>query len=202
MKRLSILISILLLSLFFASFCKANFTVQPAEISITMTNEFIYGNTFKKITVTNNNNYSINMTWYLENPNPISWMRPNRTYMPNLSWVDLNPRWCIISPWKYANFYIYLFMPGSKDYLNQHWETWVTFKHGKDSEVGMFNQEYAVRVYIDTPKNLVIDNNNHDLFSIKIGDQMEIPVLYIIIAAAIATTITVFYVLIHRKKKS
>lgn len=202
MKRLSILISIILLSLIFASTCKGDVIVQPPELSITMDNEFIHGNTSKKITVTNNNDYDVNMTWYLENPNPISWMRPNRTYMPDLSWIDLKPRWNIIPPHNSANFYIYLSIPESSEYLNQHWETWITFKQGtQKSGGGLFNQEYAIRTYIDTPKKVEISNNqNNDLFSIKIGDQIKIPASDIIILAAIATTLAIVYIVIRNKK--
>ena len=202
MKRLSILISIILLSLIFASTCKGHVIVQPPEISIKMDNEFIHGDTSKKITVTNNNNYSINMTWYVENPNPISWMRPNRTCMPNLSWIDLKPRWNIITPHNSANFYIYLSIPESSEYLNQHWETWITFKQGtRESGGGLFNQEYAIRTYVDTPKKVEISNNqNHDLFSITIGDQIKISASDIIILAAIATTLAIVYIAIRNKK--
>jgi hypothetical protein len=141
------------------------------------------------------------MTWYLENPNPISWMRPNRTYMPNLSWIDVNPRWNIITPHNSSNFYIYLSIPEKSDYLNQHWETWITFKHGKDSGGCLFKQEYAIRTYIDTPKKIIISNNqNHDLFSITIGDQIEISASDIIILAAIATTLAIVYIAIRNKK--
>ena len=201
MKRLSILISIILLSLIFASICKGDVIVQPPELSITMDNEFIHGNTSEKITVTNNNDYDINMTWYLESPNPISWMRPNRTYMPDLSWIDLKPRWNIIPPHNSTNFYIYLSIPEGSDHLNQHWETWITFKQGNSSGGGLFNQEYAIRTYVDTPKKVEISNNqNHDLFSITIGDQIKISASDIIILAAIATTLAIVYIAIRNKK--
>ena len=202
MKRLSILISIILLSLIFASTCKGHVIVQPPEISIKMDNEFIHGDTSKKITVTNNNNYSINMTWYVENPNPISWMRPNRTCMPNLSWIDLKPRYNIITPHNSTKFYIYLSIPEGSEYLNQHWETWITFKQGtRESGGGLFNQEYAIRTYVDTPKKVEISNNqNHDLFSITIGDQIKISASDIIILAAIATTLAIVYIAIRNKK--
>jgi hypothetical protein len=202
MKRLFILISVILLSLIFTSICKGDVIVSPPEISIKMDNEFINGNTSKKITIINNNDYEFNMTWYLENPNPMSWMRPNRTYMPDLSWIDLKPRWNIIPPHSSANFYIYLSIPESSEYLNRHWETWITFKQGtQESGGGMFNQEYAIRTYIDTPQKVEISNNpNNDLFSITIGDKIKISVSDIIILAAISTTLAIVYIAIRNKK--
>ncbi len=186
MKRLSILISILFLSLIFTSTCKGDLVVQPPEVSIKMDNEFIHGNTSKKITITNNDGYSINITWYLGNPNLISLMRPNRTYISNLSWIDLKPRWSIIPPHKSADFYIYLSMPESDEYLSQHWETWITFKQGtQESGGGLFNQEYAIRTYIDTPKK---------------GDQIKISASDIIILVAIAITLAIVYIAIRNKK--
>lgn len=198
MKRLFILISVLLLSLIFTSISKADVIVSPPEISIKMDNEFINGNTSKKITITNNGEYEINMTWYLENPNPASWMRPNRTYMPDLSWIDLKPRWGIISPYSSANFYIYLSIPESDESLNKHWEIWITFK---DSDGGLFNQEYAIRTYIDTPQKAIInDNKNHDIFSITLGDKIKIPASDVILLAAITITLAIVYIVARNRK--
>lgn len=94
-KTLALPISLSLL-LFFSTLGNASITVQPLELSITMDKEFIHGNTSKKITITNNNDDSFNATWYIEHPDPISKIRPNRTCMPSLSWVDVEPKWFVI----------------------------------------------------------------------------------------------------------
>ena len=42
--------------------------------------------------VTNNNDYSVNITWYLDHPLP-ELIRANRTNIPSLSWVTLEPKY-------------------------------------------------------------------------------------------------------------
>ena len=65
MKKIVPQLLIIIIPLIFSSLCKGNISVQPPEISITMKDEFIHGNTSKKITITNTNNNNINATWYL-----------------------------------------------------------------------------------------------------------------------------------------
>jgi len=65
MKKTFALALMILLPLMFSSTCKGNFSAQPLELSITMDNEFMHGNISKKIKITNNNDYSLNVTWYL-----------------------------------------------------------------------------------------------------------------------------------------
>ena len=57
--------------MFFSTNFMANISVQPIEISIDIQGEFISGNTSKKITITNNNDYSFNATWCKEHPKPV-----------------------------------------------------------------------------------------------------------------------------------
>lgn len=204
MKKTFALALMILLPLMFSSTCKGNFSVQPLELSITMDNEFMHGNISKKIKITNNNDYSLNVTWYLEHPNPISWMRPNRTCILSLSWIDLEPKWLAIPPNNDGEFYIYLDIPDNKECLDQHWETWVTFKEGEQNRNGgFFNQECAVRVYINTPEQVTIGNNQgQDFLSITIGDQIKVPLLDIALAAVIATILLIIVTLVIKKKKS
>jgi len=179
MKSFSILISIIMLTLIFTYTSKGDLIIKPPEISIKMDNEFIHGNTSKKIIITNNNNYSTNISWYLENPNPISWMRHNKTFIINLSWIYLNPKWCVISPFDSKSFYIYLDVPEKEEYLKQYWETWITFK--EEHQDGIFNQEYSVRTYIETPINIV---KNH--FTITKKEYITIlPILIVVIVIII-----------------
>ena len=84
MKKTLTLTSIFFLLLFFSSTCQGNFDVQPRELSIAMNDGFIQGNTLKSITVINNNNYNNNISWYPDHPDP-SLIRPNKTFIPNLS---------------------------------------------------------------------------------------------------------------------
>jgi hypothetical protein len=201
MKKTIPLVLIILLPLIFSSSCEGKgVSVQPPEISITMNDNFINGNTSKKIAITNNDEYNINVTWYIEHPNPISWMRQNRTCITNLSWIEVKPKWHIVHPKTTEEFYIYLDIPESDDLLNQQWETWITFKINKQENDGdMFNQEYAIRVYIDTPKKTTIwndanhhNNSNYNLYTIS---------LHVALAAAIALTILIAAIWFYKKKR-
>lgn len=144
-------ILLLLFLLFFTISCQANVIVKPAELTITLTDNFLQENTSTNITILNDNNYTINVTWYLEHPNPPSLLRPNRTFIENLSWIQVTPSWQIVDSYAIASFSISLIIPQRSDLFNQHWETWVTFTPHKEHGNGIFSQEYAVRVYIDTP---------------------------------------------------
>ncbi|MGF3555268.1 MAG: hypothetical protein ACQXXF_08430 [Thermoplasmatota archaeon] len=144
------IVSLLILFSSTSSFiCSAqNVPIEPYEIWIKMDQEFIKGNTTKKIIITNNKDEDINFTWYIENPAPAS-KRQNRTNITNLSWFDIEPKWCNTAPGKKAYFYIHLNIPETEENLNQSWEVWATFRLGSS---GLFNWEHSIRVYIDTPK--------------------------------------------------
>jgi len=201
MKKIFPLILLLILSLMFSMVCRADIAVQPLELSITMVNEFIHGNTSKKITITNNNDYNTNISWYLEHPDPISWIRSNKTCIPSLSWVDLDPKWCIVQPDDSVSFYIYLDVPESEDHLEQHWETWVTFKEKYPEGVSM-QEEHAVRVYIDTPSEVTNNNHGQNESSMSREVHINIPLLAIAISVVFAVILLVLGVLTFKKKKS
>jgi hypothetical protein len=147
----TILILLLFFSLFFTFSCQANIVVEPAELTITITENLQQENTSTDITIVNDNNYTINVTWYLEHPNPPTFLRPNRTFIENLSWIHVIPSWHLLNPHANASFSIFLTIPKRNDLFNQHWETWVTFTPHGEYDNGVFSQEYAIRVYIDTP---------------------------------------------------
>lgn len=192
----------IVLFLFFSSLsygCRANFAVSPDQISINMDKEFIYGNTLKKIFVTNNNGEDFNVTWYLENPTPPSKIRPNRTTIPDLSWIDLEPKWRVIPPGETGEFFIYLNIPKTKDTINKKWESWITFK-AVDKE--FFNIEYAIRLLINTPTdNSGIVDEDDDFFSIKLGDQLAIPLSSVLIVIVIVGVIFILSIILSKKKK-
>ena len=158
--------------LFFAISCRANVIVEPAELTITITDNFLQENTSTNITILNDNNYTINVSWYLENPNPPSLLRPNRTFIENLSWIHVAPFWQLVDPYAIASFSIFLTIPQRNDLFDQHWEAWVTFTPHREHDNGVFFQEYAIRVYIDTPVSSaqpsIPDSNaqEHDFFTL------------------------------------
>jgi len=144
-------ILLLLFLLFFTISCQANVIVEPAELLITLTDNFLQENTSTHITILNENNYTINVTWYLEHPNPPSLLRPNRTFIENLSWIQVTPSWQLVDSFTKASFSISLVVPQRSDLFDQHWESWVTFTPHTEHGNGVFSQEYAIRIYIDTP---------------------------------------------------
>jgi hypothetical protein len=141
----------LVLLLFLTGSCHANVIVEPAELTFVLTDNFLQENTSANITILNDNNYTINVTWYLEHPNPSSLLRPNRTFIENLSWIHVTPTWQLVDSYEKRSFSISLVIPPQANLFDQHWESWVTFTPHTDHSTGVFSQEYAVRIYIDTP---------------------------------------------------
>lgn len=196
MKKILYITLIVLSSSLLFPLCKGNISVNPSELSILMQEEFIQGNTSEKIIVKNHNDFSYNVTCYIEHPNPIYWLRPNRTCIPNISWIDVDPKWIKIQPNDIGEFYIHLNVPEEKENLNQQWETWITFKEGlsTDSE-GFINQEYAIRVYIDTIKQETIDSTNLNIF------QHGVVILKLIFLTVLAIALIILVIGLYKKKK-
>ena len=180
----------------FTSNCKGNFSVTPIEQSIKMNDEFIQGNTTKKIIISNNIEDSINISWYVDNPT-LDLIRENKTLIPSLSWISIEPRWKIIPPNSSSDFYIYLDIPQDKNNYNKHWETWLVFKQEK---IQFFNWEHAVRLYIDTPEDYPNnDNKDNDLFSFFSENSL---ILIIFVVIIISLVIIFYFVKFKNEKKS
>ena len=198
-KTLIILITVFTI-LSFLEVTSAGVNVSPAELSITMNDGFIQGNTSKKITIYINENDPYNVSWYLEHPNPIDWIRPNKTTIPNLSWIDVEPKWQIIQAYSYANFYIHLSIPEQEDLLGQHWETWVTFKFDNLNSGSIIGQEYAVRTYIDTPAGTPTDNTSNQGSNENKETENSQPLL-IVVAIAVAALLFIIILIVIKKSK-
>ena len=173
-----------------------------------MENKLIQGNTSQKITITNNNDYSFNVTWYTTNPNPADWIRPNRTFIPDLSWVDVEPKYIVISAEDKGVFYIHLNLPEIEEIIDKKWEIWVVFKPGIQQQGnGFFSYEHAVRVYIDTPSELNIDNNidkpgnNDEITSAVVDDNSLFPALNISLVIVFFIVLIVGFILYKKKKQ-
>ena len=193
-QRFPNLIGIFIILFLVTTICSANVRVSPPELSITMIEEFIQGNTTKKITIFNDHNTTVNVSWYKEHPNPIEWMRPNRTCIPNISWIDVKPIWKNVSGNSNTSFYIYLEIPDEKANYNQSWESWITFKLGQQ---GFASYESAVRLYIDTPLYTSINNSNQQDNSSKDPSSTNEAVVAVFLITAFSVLL-----LLRKKKQS
>jgi hypothetical protein len=111
-------------------------------------------------------------------------MRPNKINIPDLSWVDLEPKWLEIPAKSLGYFYVYLDIPETEENCNKSWETWITFKGGKQkTSVGIFNYEYSIRTYINTP--LTLPPSADDEINIPILETAILSIVAIVLIAAI-----------------
>lgn len=171
-------------SLLFPYTCQGTMDIEPRELLISMDTGFISGNTSKKILLTNNEESIVNFTWYLDDPDP-SLIRENRTVIPDLSWIDLKPKWGIVPPGESVSFYIYLKIPKNSNYIGEKWEVWATFR--QNFSESMFNWEHAVRIYIDLP-----EENNFFL---------NLNLIYFFTMISIAVCLILITLLLIKKKK-
>lgn len=201
MKKLQVFIIFFILFLSLASIAKAGFSAIPAELTITMQNNFCNGNTSKKISVTNNNPDELNITWYIEHPYETK-IRPNKTFIPSLNWIDVNPKYIILSPGETSDFYIYLNIPEKKENLNQNWEVWVTFKKGyQDQAPSMFQQEIAIRTYIDTPSTYSEINLNDGLYATTGSETNMLTTVELGISIILILSILIMALFIYNRRK-
>lgn len=189
MKKIQIFIVIFFIMLLFPTVYAGDTSVSPTKVIISMQNgNFTNGNTSKKITVTNSLNSTYNVTWYIEHPKPSS-MAPNKTNIPDLSWVDVEPKWFEIPPKSKGTFYVYLDIPETQENCNKNWETWVTFK---SVEQGFINYEYAVRIYIDTPLSVPASSE----------DKTNMPFLEIAILSIVIIVLMAVIIIFGKNKKN
>ena len=190
MKKIMMIIPLALIFLTIFTANSASITVQPAEISIKMVNNFIEGNTTKKIIVTNTENHSVNVLAYLEKPYP-DYIRADRIPLENLSWITVVPFQYTLQPGSSKAFYLYLTIPEKyhQKLLNKKWEIWATFREGANSSISnAFVKEYSVRIYIDTPHYLVSST------SLK-----ALAIIYLILFASVGVFILI--IIVHSKKR-
>ena len=197
MKNMCALVGLILMFfMVFIPLCKSDIVVSPAEISLVIDDMFIGGNTTKKITVTNLYSYNISVKAWMVNPDIIEWMRPNRTFIDNITWIKVEPSDMIVPSNSTADFYIYLSVPNEtkNQTYDKHWETWAAFKiDAVPGEVSsIFKEGYWVRVYVDTPREPVVSDNLM-LFLSKF-------LFYILLVVIVAVLLIV--VLYRRKKKN
>jgi hypothetical protein len=196
-----VLVIVFILSSFCIEIGRCGISVSPLELSITMDDNLIQGNTSKKITIHINESDSFNVSWYIEHPDPIEWMRENKTKISDLSWVDVDPKWSIVSAYNSSDFYIHLSIPDQIESYGKHWETWVTFTFDNLDSGSIFNQEYAVRVYIDTPSISQINDTNCTTCGSAEENQIIQNMIIIGIVIAILMVIGIVALLIKKPKQ-
>ncbi len=155
MKNKAILVVMFLLAIpFISSSCDANVSVTPTEIYLNISDIYVWGNTSRKITVINDNSYNISVKSWMNHPDIIEWMRPNRTLIENISWITIEPSQAIIPANSSRDFYIYFDIPNEtkNQTYDKHWEIWAAVKaEGTGNFSSSFNKGYLVRVYVDIP---------------------------------------------------
>jgi len=117
--------------------------------------------------------------------------------IPNLIWIDVKPKFHIIPPKDSEKFDIYLKIPNKEENLKKHWETWIVFK---EEENKFINFESTVRLLIDTPSKLQNNNQDQDFLSIKIGDDIRIPLSDIFLIVLILILIIISALIIKKKR--
>lgn len=152
-KVIFFIITLLLILPIFST-CKANVVVSPTEIYFNIDDSYNEGNT-SKITITNSYSHDISARLWVEHPDIIEWMRPNRTLIENLSWFTIEPSQATIPSDSSADFYIYFNIPNEikNQTYDEHWESWAAVKIDSASEnaSSSFKQGYLVRIYVDAP---------------------------------------------------
>lgn len=190
---------ILLLLLALSPISKANVIVSPAEISLTMIDTYIEGNTSKKITVKNHYYHNISVSAWMMHPDITEWMRPNRTFIENLSWITIEPPQLIISSNSNAYLYIYFNIPNEtkNQTYDKHWEIWAALKINDASEnsSSSLKEGYLVRIYVDTPMQPTTEQDG----ALSLQEQLMYSTL---IAVIIALVLTIIIYLYRGKKKN
>jgi hypothetical protein len=159
-----------------------------------MEDEFVQGNTSKKVIITNNIEDEINISWYIDNPTQ-DLIRENKTPIPSLAWISIEPVSKVIPPNGSSIFYIHLDIPKEKENINQHWECWPVFKQ---EESQLFNWEHAIRLYIDTPETYQNEGKkDKDLFSIILENNLMV---FLLVVICITIAISIFLVRFRYKK--
>ena len=180
-------------------------SIEHNEITIDINKNLKQENTTKIITIENTENHVLNVTWYLECPHP-SKIRENKTTIPNLSWIDVKPRYKILNPKEKTNFNIYTDIPNDEQYYDKNWELWITFKQGdQEKSEGFIKIEHAVRVYVNTPVFLNHDDLSLDadkdngLHGVTIDDRGRIDIN--IIGFFMAITAGILIIFFYKKTK-
>lgn len=134
---------------------QASLQIWPGKLTISMPEGYPTERISYQIQVTNPYTYSVNASARVENP-AAQQLTTNYMYIPDLSWVTVEPEILYLPANTSSSFQIFLDVPKSErsSYYNTSWETWVVISSDKpagDTGGLAFQVELAVKLFIHTP---------------------------------------------------
>jgi hypothetical protein len=149
-----IILAIFLLPLLIST-AQASLQIWPGKLTISMPDGYPTERISYQIQVTNPYSYPVNASARVENPD-VQQLTTNYSYIPDLSWVTVEPETLYLPANTSSSFKVFLDVPKSErsSYYNTSWETWVVISSDKpagDTGGLIFQVELAVKLFIRTP---------------------------------------------------
>jgi hypothetical protein len=144
-----------LLFLLLASTTQASLQIWPGKLTISMPEGYPTERISYQIHVTNPQMYPVNASASVKNPD-VQQLTANYSYIPDLSWVTVEPETLYIPANTTSTFDVFLNIPPSQQssYYNESWETWVIISSetpSNDTGGLVFQVDLAVKLFIHTP---------------------------------------------------
>jgi len=154
-KRLWVIILLIFLLQMLTTQAQASLQIWPGKLTISMPEGYPTEKISYNIEVINPYTYSVNASARVENPD-IQQLTTNYSFIPDLSWVTVEPETLYLPANTSSSFKVFLDVPQSERsrYHNSSWETWVVISSDKpagDSGGLVFQVELAVKLFIHTP---------------------------------------------------
>jgi hypothetical protein len=134
---------------------QASLRIWPGKLTISMPEGYPTERVSYPIQVTNPYVYSVNVSARIVNPDAQQ-LTANYSYIPDLSWVTVEPETLFLPANTSNTFKVYLEIPTNVQsrYYNTSWETWVVISSDRPAgESGglIFQVDLAVKLFIQTP---------------------------------------------------
>ncbi|HWR64042.1 MAG TPA: hypothetical protein VN365_06555 [Candidatus Thermoplasmatota archaeon] len=162
---------------------QAGLQIWPGKLTISMPEGYPTERISYLIEVTNPYTYSMNASARVENPD-IQQLSTNYSYIPDLSWITVEPETLYLPANTSSTFKVFLDVPKSErsSYYNTSWESWVVISSDKpagDTGGLIFQVELAVKLFIHTPSRQ--NEPTAGIFIILIGVIITSGVIYILL---------------------
>ena len=182
-KILWIVILFVFLVQLLTTHAQAGLQIWPGKLTISMPEGYPTERISYLIEVTNPYTYSVNASARVENPD-IQQLSTNYSFIPDLSWVTVEPETLYLPANTSSTFKVFLDVPKSErsNYYNTSWETWVVISSDKpagDTGGLVFQVELAVKLFIHTPSRQ--NEPTAGIFIILIGVIITSGVIYILL---------------------